>query len=214
MSWREPYPWAVAVAVCAAVAVWGRHPGRMAFHWLFKPLTTVLLTTVAFLMLPHGPAREWVLLALLFSLAGDVVLMGPDRWFAAGLGSFLVALICYTVAFTHQIPFAPRQLVYLILPAAVGALILRGLWPSLGKLRWAVAVYAAALAVMAWRALSRFDALDLSLRAWAYGCLGAALFMTGDTLLARNRFLGKRAPYGVELGAYFAAQWCLIASMW
>ena len=214
MSWREPYPWALAVVACAAVAVWGRHPGRIVFHWLFKPLTTLLLLTVAFLMVQEGPARSWVLLALVLSLAGDLILMGPDRWFAAGLAAFLGALVCYAIAYTHQIPPEPRQLVYLILPAAVGLLVLRGLWPSLGKLRVPVAVYAAALALLGWRALSRFDALDLSLRAWAYGCLGAGLFMTGDTLLARNRFLKRPVPYGVELGTYYAAQWCLIASMW
>ena len=77
-----------------------------------------------------------------------------------------------------------------------------------------MAIYVAVIAIMAWRAFSRFDAVDVSLRAWIMGCLGAALFMTGDALLARRRFLGKPVRYVFELGAYYAAQWCLVASAW
>ena len=46
MSWTEPYPWAIAIAFCASLAVWGKHPRRMTVHWLFKPLTTALIAMV------------------------------------------------------------------------------------------------------------------------------------------------------------------------
>ena len=213
MSWSQPYPWAIAVAFCAALAIWGKSPGRMIVHYLFKPLTTSVILAVAVLMVPHSAPRPWVLTALCLSLLGDIVLMLGDRWFKLGLLSFLLALAAWSMAFTAQIPFVPRQLLYLILPAAVSLLIVRSMWLHLGKLRWPVALYVATIATMTWRAFSRFDALDVSLAAWAWGCIGATLFITGDTLLARRKFVGKRGPYWIELGVYFAAQWCLVMSV-
>jgi uncharacterized membrane protein YhhN len=212
--WSTPYPWAAAVAFCAGLAVWGKHPSRMVVHWIFKPLATTLIGAVAALMIPQGPSRTWVLVALALSLAGDVLLMLGDRLFTAGLGAFLLAQIAWAVAFTLQIPLAPRQLVYLILPVAVAALILLPMWKHLGKYRWPVLIYVLCIAGMGWRAFSRFDALDVSLADWLWGCFGAAFFMTGDTLLARRRFLGKPVRYSIELGVYYVAQWCLVASMY
>ena len=212
MSWSEPYPWAVVIALCAAIAIWGRHPKRMVVHWLFKPLTTAMILTVAVLMVPQGPSRPWVLAALSASLVGDVILMLDQRLLPLGLLSFLAGLVAYAVAFTLQIPPTARQLVYLILPAAVGLLLVQGLWPKLGSLRLPVVVYVAALVTVAWRAFSCFDAPEISLAAWWWGCVGAASFMAGDALLAWRRFGGKKVPYALELGVYYLAQWCLVLS--
>lgn len=184
----------------------------MVLHWLFKPMTTVSITTMAFLMVPQSPVRFWVLLALLLSLAGDLILMLGRRILPLGLLSFFVALLSYAVAFTLQIPPTSRQLLYLILPTALGLLVLHRLWPHLGNLRWAVAVYDTALIFLAWRAFSRFDALAVDLSAWLWGCTGAVLFMFGDGLLAWRRFAAKKIPYWLELGTYYLAQWCLVSS--
>lgn len=206
----------LAVASSAALAIWGRHATRRWVHYLFKPLTTAMILIAAFLLVPPSDARPWVLLALTLSLAGDIVLMFDQKYFALGLLSFLAALVCWSTAFTLQIPFNVRQLLYSILPAAVALSILRSLWEHFGRLRWPVSLYVVALSIMTWRAFSRFDANedDVSLSAWLWGCLGAASFMAGDTLLARRRFAQRPAPYAVELGVYYLAQWCLAASMW
>lgn len=212
MPWHEPYPWAVAIAFCATLAVWGKHPQRMAVHYIFKPLTTGLIFVVAWLMVDPGPARPWILWALALSGVGDVVLMLRQKWFVYGLLAFLFALVSYAVAFTVENPITPRQLLYALLPLAVSVAVLRWLWPHLGRLRLPVTLYVAVMATMVWRAISRFDALDVPLDNWVYGCLGAAFFMTGDTLLARRRFAGQHVRYSVELGVYFLAQWCLVAA--
>lgn len=212
MSWAQPYAWALGVAICAALAVWGKKRERMIVHWVFKPTTTLVILVAALFLIPAAPHRRWVLLALILSLVGDSILMGPASWLSAGLVSFLGALLCYGIAFTVQLPPSPRQWVYLILPAAVAISILQRFWPHLGKLRWAVAAYILAMVFMAWRAFSRFDALNVGLLDWFLGCLGAVLFMTGDALLARRRFMHKPVGYGLELGVYYLAQWCLVLS--
>jgi uncharacterized membrane protein YhhN len=213
VSWSQPYPWALVVAFCAALAIWGHDPKRQVVHWLFKPLTTGVIFTVAFLMIPQTSGRGWALAALLFSLAGDVTLMFNKRLLPLGLLFFLAALVSYGTAFTLQLPLAPRQLVYLILPAAVGLLIIQHLWRHLGRLRFPVAIYVSALIFLAWRAFARFDAPEISLSAWWWGCLGSVFFMTGDALLAWRRFAKKNVPYWLELGTYYLAQWCLVISL-
>jgi uncharacterized membrane protein YhhN len=205
-------------ALSAALAIWGkRHRKRRLAHWLFKPLATGWLLYMAILMMGPSSARPWVQGALCCSLLGDIALMAKSRWLPVGLGAFLAAVCCYVVAFSTETPWTLAQTAYLILPAAVGAAVLRGLWRDLGAkvagLRWAVLFYVAALVTLMWRALSRFDSLDISLSAWLWGCAGATLFFIGDTLLARRRFAERPAPYALELGSYYAAQWCLVMAL-
>ena len=85
---------------CAVLAIWGRKPGLMIVHWIFKPMTTVLIIFVASLMVTGGDWRGWVLTALVWSLCGDVVLMFGRRWFALGLSFFLCAQACWAISFT------------------------------------------------------------------------------------------------------------------
>lgn len=199
--------------IAAGLAIWGRGSGHRLCHWLCKPLATALLLLTAAIYLHPGTSLFfWILLALGLSWLGDVLLMLPHGGFSLGLASFLAALLAYTVGFSVQVPFSPRQLVYAVLPVAVAALLLSSLWSHLGRLRWAVVVYVAVLATMAWRLLARFDMPHVSLASWLWGVLGAGLFMTGDALLARRRFAQRPAPYIVELGAYYAAQGCLLVA--
>ncbi len=62
-----------------------------------------------------GRLALWFLLALAFSLLGDVFLMLPgDRWFPLGLGAFLLAQICYVVGLTPTQP--PTASLWLFVP--------------------------------------------------------------------------------------------------
>ena len=81
--------------------------------YVFKPLTTILITA---LLLYTGDLSDFytrlLFYGLLFSLAGDVFLMLPRDRFIPGLISFLIAHICYSIAF------------------------LSGVTPSLSRLAW------------------------------------------------------------------------------
>src|SRR5207248_1371173 len=73
-------------------------------EYVCKPAVMVALIGAALTIDPVNDAmRAWFVVALVFSLAGDVFLMLPeDRselFFVAGLGSFLIAHIAYVGGF-------------------------------------------------------------------------------------------------------------------
>ena len=89
----------LAMTLAVAAADWWRWGGRRGAEYVCKPLTMVLLIATA---LRLDVSSEAVLVAfvvaLVFSLVGDVFLMLPDeRWFVFGLGAFLVGHLAYVV---------------------------------------------------------------------------------------------------------------------
>ena len=184
----------LAFTLVVAVADWiAVQAGVRVVEYVAKPATMVLLiATVVSLDGVDGFARACVVVALTFSLLGDVFLMLPDgeRWFVAGLGSFLVGHLAY-------IP---------------------GLWAigvSAAGLTAGLVVVAVALATLGRRIVaagrSTDEALAVPVRAYigvisamvvsAAGTLvpvamaGAALFYASDALIAWNRFVHER-PWG------------------
>src|SRR5271156_3085314 len=91
---------AAAVSALLAIAAEGEQRRHPAFY-LLKPLTTVLILAAALNLTPLSGAayRQTVVIALALSLAGDICLMFEgEAWFAAGLGSFLLAHIGFILA--------------------------------------------------------------------------------------------------------------------
>lgn len=196
----------------AALTIRAEYRGTRRAVYVFKPLTTVLILALAATAEPVSRGYQaLVCIGLLFSLAGDVFLMLPRDRFVAGLASFLVAHLFYAAAFAPR----PVRLVaplVLALLVAYGMVLLRALWPRLGRLRAPVAVYAAALLVMAWQAAARWAVLDTTPALLA--ALGAALFVVSDSVLAWERFRRRHAHgQAVVLGTYFAAQWLIASSV-
>ena len=180
--------------------------------YLFKPLTVAFIILIA-LQTKHTTAphyKQLIIAGLLCSLAGDLFLMLPRDRFVAGLVCFLFAHLFYIAAFTHgggQI-FSAWGAAALVL---YGALMLRLLWPRLGKLKAPVVFYVAAILLMAWQALNRWLAVEDAGSALAL--LGALLFVASDSALAWNRFKGGfRSAQAVILGTYFVAQWLIALS--
>ena len=174
--------------------------------YLFKPSTTALLLLLAVLSAPAHGARyqQAVVVGLACSLVGDVLLMLPRDRFVAGLASFLFAHVAYIVAFSAGVPIgtAPALLVPL---AAMAALLLRLVWPGLGRLRLPVVLYSATIFLMVWQAWGWrwvFDTPGSRLAA-----VGATLFMASDAVLALNRFRRPfRGAQAVIMLTYVAAQ--------
>ena len=206
-------PLSLLIAASAASTIGAEHRNARRAVYLFKPLTTILVLALA-AGAPEPVSRGYqalVCAGLLFSLAGDVFLMLPRDRFVAGLASFLVAHLFYVAAFAPrpQTLAAPLVLAALV---AYGIVLMRALWPRLGTLRAPVAVYAAALLVMAWQAAERWVVLDTTPALLA--AIGAGLFVVSDSVLAWERFR-RRSSYGqaVVLGTYFAAQWLIASSI-
>ena len=137
--------------------------------------------------------------------------MLPDKRFAAGLASFLVAHVCYVAAFAGAAP-APAGTLLLAAAAAVGVAVAVPLWPHLGRFRVPVAVYVVALVALLWQAggwAASTGAVNARLAA-----AGAVLFTASDAVLAHNRFRRPfRAAQAVILSTYFAAQGLIAASV-
>lgn len=173
-------------------------------EWLIlcsKPLLLTFLSIWFYLQLRPliYKYEKWVLAGLIFSIGGDTLLMfvehGPqqEHFFLLGLGSFLLAQLCYLMAFLSY-PEAKKSgsIIKQPLLALPFLLYLAGLlyilWPGIGQdLRIPVSVYALAIVSMAIAAFN-LKAL-LSSTAWRMLIAGVLLFVLSDSLIAINKFL-------------------------
>lgn len=203
----------ILVLVSALLHLRAEYRGPRWQVYVFKPLTTALIVAVA--LAAPAPVSSFyqtaVVVGLLFSLAGDVFLMLPRDRFIAGLVSFLLAHLCYVAAFDSSVdvPVSPVALGPFLL---YGLVLVRLLWPHLGRLRIPVMVYAAVLLVMGWMAAEQHLALADGRTLLAL--VGAGLFVVSDSVLAWNRFVRRfQASQAVVLSTYFTAQWLIALSV-
>ena len=195
--------------------------------YLSKPLLMPVLGA-AFYFGVRAPLRGlyWmVLLALFFSFLGDTFLMLPEQqeggplFFMLGLGSFLIAHICYIVGFVR---YSPSGWAYLkahpwyalpFLLIFVGMLAF--LWQSLPpELQGPVVVYSFTIAVMGASAVTLFGKAGQG-AAITVLC-GAVLFMLSDSLIAVNKFRPDVAlwqPRLLIMSTYLAAQYLIVSGV-
>ena len=195
-----------AAVLTGALHVRAEYRGPRRLVYLFKPLTTVLILTLALTTAVPVSAtyRAAIVLGLVCSLAGDVFLMLPKDRFLPGVASFLLAHIAYLVGFTTDVRFGVMPL--LLVPCVLlGAAMLGLLWHGLGTMRAPVIVYLVVILAMLWQAVTRGVLLGAT-GAWL-AAVGAAVFVVSDSALALDRF---RKPYrtaqAVILPTYYAAQ--------
>jgi uncharacterized membrane protein YhhN len=142
------------MAILAIVGAFLHGDGRW-LHWLAKPATTLLIAAIAWQV--RDPAqpfyRRAVLAGMLLSCVGDIALMLPVDAFVPGLVAFLLAHLCYIVAFRDGLR-AGRGLRASVLLGAFAVLNVLGLWPHLpAPMRIPVLAYVvvlASMAVLAW----------------------------------------------------------------
>ena len=182
---------AFTLAVVAVLDWWAVQHRWVLIEWVAKPLVMVALGWLAFTM---GAADldvgRFVLVALAFSLAGDIFLLGRSAVdFSGGLVSLLVAHIAFVLAFlTHG--FEARWaliglLVALSLSLTAGRRIARAAARQGGAAPGAaVTAYLVVLAAMVVAASG--TAIPLVF-------LGALACMFSDTVLALDRFVGPRS---------------------
>lgn len=179
---------------------------------LTKPLLMPLL--IAWLIVEGRRSRSaplaLLLVGLVFSWIGDLLLLGDgDRFFAVGLGAFLVTQVAYTVGFARVpgmrfrrgILTPPRGPVHglvaqhraLVLPfVAYLGLLAWQLWPAAGVLRAPLLVYGCALLAMSACALNLVDRMPAK-AAWVTFA-GSVLFVVSDSLIATTALGELGAP--------------------
>jgi uncharacterized membrane protein YhhN len=203
----------VLAFVSAVLTILAAYQQRRLTHYLFKPLTIIFITVIA--LEPNHPTssfyRYMIIAGLLSSLVGDVFLMLPrDRFFIHGLISFLVAHLFYIAAFLSESDGA-LTLAYLIPFLLYGALMMRVLWPHLGKMRVPVIFYMLVILLMGWTALGRWILTEQPGSFLAMS--GALFFIASDSLLATDKFKGRfRSAQLLIFSTYAVAQWLIALS--
>ena len=175
--------------------------------YVLKPGTMALIIILA----AYNSALDstfgtWVVVALIFSVIGDVFLMLEDKWFVHGLFSFLVAHLVYIAAFwvNFSFDFASTTSIVtalILLLVAIGFFLL--LYSSVqkeggAKLSFAVALYITIISVMVWSAVLVGSSILI---------VASILFLVSDAVLAFDKFKQRftSAEYMV-MATYFSAQ--------
>jgi uncharacterized membrane protein YhhN len=188
--------WLILAIAFAALEALALSKGPQKLEWLAKPAVMVCLFLWLFLNPGLQGPTLWFGLGILFSLAGDVLLMiSLDRMFIFGLGAFLLAHSFYIIGFQNQFSSASAgSLLVIVILGASGVRLLRRITGAMrakgqDKLIFPVVIYSAVISVMLFAAMTTiFDP------AWTTGTsflvsVGAFFFYVSDIILAWNKFV-------------------------
>lgn len=138
----------------------------------------------------------WFGLGLVFSLAGDILLLLPVLLFPAGALAFLLAHIAYIIGLNQTLPVLEWQsLLVMVFAAALAVILGRKFFRSLQqshhsrRLKALIAVYVIGISVMLISALLTPLRPGWPLAAAGFTMVGAGLFFISDSILAWNKFI-------------------------
>ena len=173
------------------------------FYQISKPIASTLLT-------------KSILSALIFSWIGDILLMW-SHLFVYGLGSFLMAHVCYIIGFRlaqksetkiRQVDFV-KTFFYNLPIYFVAAFTFYLVNPNLGSLKIPVIAYIIVIVSMVTTARDRFKKCNPA-SFWQV-FIGALLFFVSDGIIALSRFYKAFPESGVIImGTYATAQLLII----
>lgn len=187
----------IVVVLIAAITDWL----AIAKQWqhlrmITKPVVILLLIAWFYLMTGFQPSTWLYVVALLFSLIGDIWLMLPAGYFLFGLMAFFLAHCAYISAFTQHLPSEPILIFVLILALAlVGVIYITqirvGIIRTRGarRLRILSAVYCFILTIMMVSAIATTMDPAWNLFNSIQVAMGGMLFFLSDTMLAYDRFV-------------------------
>ena len=172
--------------------------------------------------LRQEPVVTPVILAIIFSCGGDTLLMfqqSNPNFFMFGLGSFLLAHICYIFAYKQHVSVNSEdelqglQKIRFALPILLsGTGLIAILYNHLGDLKIPVVIYAGVLTYMVLVALFRFGKTNTASFTMVFG--GAILFMISDSLIAINKFLEPLSMAGFWIMiTYIGAQFLIVKGL-
>lgn len=170
--------------------------GSEVLESVFKPLLTITLGAYFAVSLrdKKDPLKKWIIAALFFSWAGDVLLLFDSRqtnFFLLGLSAFLIAHIFYIIFF-HRVRMAERpatKLRILVFVVLYYILLVSFLSPHLGDMRLPVRIYGLVISFMLLLAMHMFFINDKTAGKWMM--FGALLFVISDSILAIDKFYNR-----------------------
>jgi uncharacterized membrane protein YhhN len=201
----------VAMVAAAAFGNWiAVHQENRNLEYICKPLTTLLLIGLATTIEPeHSGTRTWFVVALAFSLVGDVCLMLPKDLFLAGLGSFFAAHVAYVVGLMLDGVGIGRLLTGIVVVAvailAIGTRLVAAVSDKEHDLIVPVMAYIGAISAMVISAVGTGQSLAIA---------GAVLFYASDSILGWSRFVREHTHSRLAIMVtYHLAQLALVLSL-
>jgi uncharacterized membrane protein YhhN len=191
-------PAAVALVVAGLLALgdwYSRWRPNAPLEYVCKPGTLLALIAAAVLLDPrHDAVRAWFVAALVLSLVGDVLLMLPKEQFVGGLAAFLLGHVCYIGGFVAKGLRAPALALALvgtaIVVAPVARRVLRGVSANEPAMHPPVVAYLVVIGTMLAAAVASGNPV---------AAVGAALFVTSDSMIAWSRFVAPFAAAPVAI---------------
>jgi uncharacterized membrane protein YhhN len=206
----------ILFALTVGVNLWAEAGNKDLLKYYSKPLLMPLL--IFFYWIMALQPEFFVIVALLFAFAGDVMLLFPNRkiFFMLGLISFLACHVCYIVFFVRDdiFPQGIHPLFWFILLIYIfsGILIFANLKKHLEDMKIPVIIYMIVILSMGFICAAR--CFKHNGAAFWLPFVGSILFIISDTLLAFNRFRKSTALGGVYIMAtYIAAQVMLVTGI-
>ena len=173
-------------------------------EYVSKPMIVVLLI---FYFLSqtnkiNSGYKRWILGALFFSCAGDVLLLlqqNDSLFFLLGLSAFLSAHIFYIVFFqrVRVKENVPPNLWLLFIVVIYYAALITFLSPHLGDMKLPVRIYGIVISIMFMLAMHMVVIKNKIAGKWMM--TGALLFVISDSLLAVNKFYHSFEIAGVAI---------------
>ncbi len=159
-----------------------------------KPL--IMLSAIGFtrFYLKAYNYYKLIILAFVFSLFGDVFLLGQgltDLFFIAGLVSFLITHILYASYFYKSANKSWNKNPIVLVSHFMMILLVIGfyslMYPGLGDLSIPVLIYVLTIAAMGILAVNRFQLVNN--KSFWFITLGAVAFIVSDSIIGYNKFV-------------------------
>lgn len=211
----------ILALVFAALEAWALYKQWTRVEWLAKPAVMVCLFIWLVSAVGWEGAALWFGLGILFSLAGDILLMlSLERFFLWGLVSFLIAHILYIVGFNLPMPgLSAWSVILAVLIGWGGARVLRrivsaALEKGQTRMRLPIVVYGLVISLMLLSAMLKLNDLSWGAGAALLVSFGAFLFYLSDVILAWNKFVAPIQHGRIfNIAAYHLGQIALIAGV-
>ncbi len=209
---------ALVFAALESLALW---KGSNKLEYVVKPAVMVCLFVWLYLNTGLQGVTFWFGVGILFSLAGDVLLMlSLDRMFIFGLIAFLFAHIAYLFGFQNELMEVGPWSVLLIVMLSISAVrVMRRIVSAIrakGQARMVnpVILYSTVITVVLYAAMTTISNPEWSTSASFLVSVGAFLFYISDLILAWNKFVSPiQNGRMINIGLYHLGQIGLIAGV-
>ncbi len=214
------YIWLILALIFASLEAVAVSKNLQRLEYIAKPAVMVCLFLWLYSSTGLQGNAPWFGAGILFSLAGDVLLMLSDGLFLFGLIAFLFAHISYITGLREGLAAnnAWSLILLIIIAINVSRLIRRiiGAIRARGenKLVIPVVIYGTVISVMLYTAMSTMYDPAWKTSAALFVSLGAFLFWISDLILAWNKFVSPVKNGGVlNIALYHLGQIGLIAGV-